>query len=215
VQNWDCHACQELPYLNASVFSDIVTGTNGYVGYDPFARTVIVAFAGTDPLRLQNWIDDLNFIKTDYPNCEGCKVHKGFYNQYSRVQTQIVQAASSFIAADPKATLQVTGHSMGAALSVLCGIDLQHRLGKQVETLYNYGLPRVGNAAFATYAQAELNLFRLTHNRDPVPHLPTESMGFRHPAFEVFYNEANSAYKICDRSTLGSSGAEMLAFICI
>jgi len=49
-------------------------------------------------------------------------------------------------------------------------------------------------------AQAELNLFRLTHNRDPVPHLPTESMGFRHPAFEVFYNEANSAYKICDSS---------------
>ena len=36
----------------------------------------------------------------------------------------------------------------------------------------------------------------MTHGSDPVPHLPLEAMGFRHPVREVFYEK--KTYKLCD-----------------
>jgi predicted lipase len=202
VVDWSCHICQQIPYLNTTVFTDRTTGTNGYVGSDPAARTIIVAFAGTDPLRISNWIDDLNFAKVSYPLCnaQGCQVHKGFFNQYNKVQSQILTAITYYLYFDPKAPIYVTGHSMGAALSVLCSLDVQDQLGVQVLPLYNFGLPRLGDTAFAAYVEKELTLWRVTHWRDPVPHLPLEAMGFRHPSTEVFYTSSNDAFTVCDGS---------------
>jgi len=42
------------------------------------------------------------------------------------------------------------------------------------------------------------NAFRITHHKDPVPHLPLESMGFNHLNTEVYYPENNKDPKICD-----------------
>ena len=56
--------------------------------------------------------------------------------------------------------------------------------------VYTYGGPRVGNSDFAAqfwrdfHADAQ-TVWRLTHNRDPIPHLPLELMGFRHVGHEV------------------------------
>ena len=36
--------------------------------------------------------------------------------------------------------------------------------------------------------------------QDPVPHLPLQSMGFRHNPTEVFYDRRQKSYKICDGS---------------
>ena len=47
----------------------------------------------------------------------------------------------------------------------------------------------------------QLRLWRLTHYRDPVPHLaPLGLFDYRHTSTEVFYNEANTHYKVCDGS---------------
>ncbi len=53
---------------------------------------------------------------------------------------------------------------------------------------YTFGMPRVGNDALRLYFQSQLASaapFRLTHDHDPVPHLPAESWGFHHPKTEV------------------------------
>jgi len=47
--------------------------------------------------------------------------------------------------------------------------------------------------------------YRLTHHRDPVPHVPLQSMGFQHVGTEVFYDEDNDSYKVCDGSGEDSS----------
>lgn len=39
--------------------------------------------------------------------------------------------------------------------------------------------------------------YRLTHNADPVPHLPLEIMEFRHAAQEIWYDEAENSYRTC------------------
>ncbi len=48
---------------------------------------------------------------------------------------------------------------------------------------------QVGNPAFYQYVDAALpTSYRVTHNADPVPHLPPKLFGFHHLATEVFYN---------------------------
>ena len=40
--------------------------------------------------------------------------------------------------------------------------------------------------------------FRVTHGRDPVPHLPLEAMGFKHTLREVFYDKSGTGgYTLC------------------
>jgi len=51
----------------------------------------------------------------------------------------------------PNASLGVTGHSLGAGLATLAAVDILLVAGKQIDYLYNFGSPRVGNEAFATY----------------------------------------------------------------
>jgi hypothetical protein len=59
----------------------------------------------------------------------------------------------------------------------------------------------VGNRVFADFYEVGTRVsWRLTHWRDPVPHLPPESFGFRHIGSEVFYTEDNSKHTVCDGS---------------
>jgi len=58
-----------------------------YLGYDAASNSIITCFRGTE--NILNWITDADFIKVDYPGCEGCEVHKGFYNAYTALQDRI------------------------------------------------------------------------------------------------------------------------------
>jgi hypothetical protein len=94
----------------------------------------------------------------------------------------------------------VTGQSLGGALSTFCAIELQLKLNKVTE-LYNFGSPRIGNEKTAAFINSKLpTRYRVIHNRDIVPHLPFEPMGFTHIAYEVLYDEPMKNYKVCDAS---------------
>jgi hypothetical protein len=41
------------------------------------------------------------------------------------------------------------------------------------------------------YTETISATYRITHHKDPVPHLPWESWGFHHEAREVFYDRDN------------------------
>jgi hypothetical protein len=58
----------------------------------------------------------------------------------------------------------------------------------------------VGNPALAAYYASIFSTsssFRVTHYRDPVPHVPTKWMGYEHHGVEIWYNEASSSYTTC------------------
>lgn len=203
-EDWDCRACNG-DMVNVTAVFNRSTDANGFVGFDVGTSSVVVAFAGTDPLSIQNWIDDLDFFKTPYPGCEddGCKVHEGFLATWQSVQTQVRSAVDSMIAAHPSAALRVTGHSLGGAVAQLCALDLAVTQGARPTSLTTFGQPRTGNEEFTAYFESTLSglpVWRLTHRKDPVPHLPLEAMGFHHEPTEVFYNELNTAYTVCDGS---------------
>ncbi len=144
---------------------------------------------------LQNWIDDIDAVMTSLPNCDSCEVHQGFYNSYLSVQQQLLDALNSVPDAS-SVNVQITGHSLGAAIACLCAYDLSSSF--PLDVLYTFGQPRVGNAAFASAYAAVVSEFRLVHWRDIVPHLPLEDMGFTHVPTEVWYQEDNVTFQVCD-----------------
>jgi len=93
----------------------------------------------------------------------------------------------------------VTGHSYGSAITKLAMFGLVEN-GWRVAKSYDFEGPRVGNEAFARHFDSAfgryLPTFRVTHNRDPVVHLPFDFQGFEHVQQEVFYAEDGS-YTVC------------------
>ncbi|KAJ1432627.1 Alpha/Beta hydrolase protein [Ochromonadaceae sp. CCMP2298] len=208
VDKWSCNACKQFPNMTATSFKSEKFDGNGFVGYDATADEVVVSFSGTDPLSIRNWLDDLVFVKEDYPYCDSCQVHSGFYATYQSLDPTVKSLVTQYLSKHPSASLSVTGHSLGAALALLCVAELVQS-GYIVRTAYTYGMPRVGDDAFQVWVKGGgggggissmrgatssgsgssgiAGVFRVTHRKDPVPHLPPMSFGFRHIPYEAFY----------------------------
>lgn len=144
--------------------------THGYIGYHEGQQTIYVAYRGSE--SIQNWIDNLDAILTDYPYCDGCDVHKGFYSAqqdcYDGVLSEVKKLQSQF----PSYTVMTTGHSLGAALALLTALELKNSGIQNVE-LFNFGSPRVGDTSFSEYASSSLSHHsRVTHHKDMVVHVP-------------------------------------------
>ena len=90
----------------------------------------------------------------------------------------------------PETKLYVTGHSLGAALSVLFGIRLALKLPNQVQVI-NFGCPKVGNAAFAKLVNTKDNLCvqRVAHKRDIITRVP--NLGYNHVGHTIQIDEAS------------------------
>ena len=199
IKKWSCKPCKHAdPGFEAKVFTDAKTSGLAYVGVTSNKTEIVVVFRGS--ANLANWISDLNFPRTSaYPKCNGCKVHGGFYKAWQGLQDDVVHEVVSLTSKMPKAKLYITGHSLGAALAVLAAADLHYTWSLNVDFVFTFGEPRVGNQAFRDfYSKGSHVSWRVTHWRDPVPKLPLSSMGFKHHGTEVFYNSDSSSYTQCD-----------------
>jgi predicted lipase len=198
INNWSCKVCKKYPGVTATTFHGSKTDANGYVAYDPAKNEVIVAFSGTDPLSVANWIDDIDTKKTAYPYCSGCEVHDGFYRTFQSVSATVLNLTKSMLSSHSGAKLFVTGHSLGAAMAAHCAAEFVHQ-GMKVSTSYSYGMPRVGNQKLEEWFKSVVpGMFRLVHHKDPVPHLPANNWGFHHMPYEVFYTKEYTNYKVCN-----------------
>jgi len=81
--------------------------------------------------------------------------------------------------------------------------------------VYTFGQPRVGNAAFQAFcnARAPRRTWRLTHWRDPVPHLPLRSMGFAHVGTEIWWDERWRSGRVCDGSGEDATCSDSFGYI--
>jgi hypothetical protein len=135
---------------------------------------VLVAFGGTDPLLLRNWVTDL----LAFPNADD--IHRGFAIAAEVVWPE-VRAAYEQSRANGTAFFTV-GHSLGGALAVIAAENLRLEFGGAVSGVYTFGLPRVGKADFARRYDGALGerTFRLVHGDDIIPCVPIALLGFRH-----------------------------------
>jgi len=135
-------------------------------------------------------------VKVPYENVPQAQVHKGFYNAYLAVRTQVRNLFDlAQTRCESRWNVLITGHSVGAALSVRGSLDLVNRTSKPM-ALYNFGCPRVGNDAFVSFQTRNVReIWRFTNNRDPVPHVPLRVMGFIHEPTEIW--SKNGQYIRC------------------
>ncbi|CAM9919266.1 unnamed protein product [Phaeothamnion confervicola] len=135
-------------------------------------------------------------LDSRYPDCAECMVHGGFWAAERVLIDPVLSEIQRLQKENPTFDVYVTGHSLGGALAVLAALDI-------VETgipvrCYTFGMPRVGNRAWADYLRRALPVaVRVTHNRDAVPHMPPTSFGFRHSAPEVF-EAADGGLTLCE-----------------
>lgn len=149
---------------------------------------------------LPEWIEDLHnwVVRFTLKEAHGLEngrnsenkavmVENGFLSVYSKdSQYSHVSARDLFLAKMERSLKQqrgeevsitLCGHSLGAALSLLCAYDLGHmvsiRSPQVVVTVFTFGCPRVGNKLFARNLQ-ELNVrvLRDVNVNDVVPRVP-------------------------------------------
>ena len=163
--------------MRAFVSNDPVTGLpprSACVVVAGGRKATIVAFAGTDPLKVEDWITDFT------PALSASNLHGGFENAVNTVWPAISSAIANR-PADEQA-LFFTGHSLGSALAMIAAARAERELQQGDATaVYSFGGPRVGGAAFFEEYTPKLGActFRLVHGGDVVATVPPTG-DFRH-----------------------------------
>jgi hypothetical protein len=81
IYDWTCGKPCSLTQkpLDVKVFINKTGNDAGFGAYHPQHNTILLVFRGTVPWLIKNLIQDIDFIKRDYPFCgNGCQVHRYF-----------------------------------------------------------------------------------------------------------------------------------------
>jgi len=189
-------------------------------------KVAIVAFRGTLPTSLPNWLTDFEATMTALGVPEGedpqelpagyaaAAVHAGFRRATLALLEDL---AADGVAApglhthlqdrlrlNPDLRIWVTGHSLGAAMATLAAYEIGN-----VQALYTYGSPRVGNGPFAqAFSEADIAHYRFVHHKDVVPHVPVPVpvlFGYEHVgALKYLEYDDEDAAKTNLATTLGA-----------
>lgn len=157
-------------------------------GVQYFARrendSLQIAFRGSDSKK--DWASNLTFWKRCIPYdnvASKVRVHTGFLSRYKTpaCRERILRLIT------PEITrVQITGHSYGAALSVLCAVDVQYNFPDREVEVVLFGCPRVGNRAFQRSYNARVpQTLRVENGNDIVTKVPPALFGFHHVGAKV------------------------------
>lgn len=150
------------------------------------ADKVIVAFRGTQPKNLQDWMSDAESILVPGP---AGMVHKGFLDALNLVYPELRKMVARL--QNRSQSLWVTGHSLGAALATLFVAKLRFEEDKPVYGLYTFGQPRTGDRSFARAFDQDFQslMFRFVNNTDVVPRVPPRAGLYSHVGTFLYFDE--------------------------
>lgn len=160
-----------------NIIDDKVSGVQCYIRQ--YRNTLNITFRGTDSLK--DWKTDLTFWKKTLPygnDKSKIRVHTGFINAYKSPAVRDV--IHSYIS--PRIIkIQIYGHSYGAALAILCAVDIEYNFPeKDIEAIV-FGCPRIGNNAFKkSYNQRVFKTIRVENGNDIVTKVPFSAWGYHH-----------------------------------
>ncbi|EMF01495.1 lipase family protein [Streptomyces mobaraensis NBRC 13819 = DSM 40847] len=135
---------------------------------------VIVAFRGTEPAKIKDWLSDATTPPRPGPARTGY-VHYGFAEALESIYPEIKDTLQE-VRTDGQ-TLWFTGHSLGGALAMLAGARMYLEDPKLLaDGVYTYGQPRTCDRilAMACNKGFKQRLYRFVNNNDIVPQLPPE-----------------------------------------
>lgn len=216
VASWECGgSCNANPSFKVTsiVKGDDVHGLLAYVGVDDGSAQVVVALRGSATQQEKLMRRPAEPVLYDIRSGCGleCRVHAGFQKSYLAIRRSIRAAVVRSLKVHPGYNVLVTGHSFGAAVAQVAAIDVQAHVNRvffvsrPIVSLYTFGMPRVGNRAFAVWAAGMLSRgshFRITSRHDPVPRmLSGGSAAFQHVPYEVYCAAADGTNcRVCEDS---------------
>ncbi|KAJ3555043.1 hypothetical protein NM688_g2796 [Phlebia brevispora] len=118
------------------------------------------------------------------------EVHSGFADEQAQTAQQVLSAVQTALSRFGASQVTMVGHSLGAALSLLDSVYLPLHISDVTFRTIVYGLPRVGNQAFADYVDAHATLTHINNEEDPIPILPGMFLGYVHPSGEVHIQDS-------------------------
>jgi len=192
---WDCATCEDDNKLEYIIENH---GAKALMGFNIEYQNIFVAFRGSE--NILNWLDDIQFRKISPFEDENIKVEKGFYKAYQYLKPDLVNKLNMLKVKYNTNNILLTGHSLGASISTLFAYDILNDYDDYVlNYLITFGSPRTGNSYFVEdFKQYNLIHYRITHYYDMVPHVPQELLGYLHIPSEIWYNEENSIYQLCN-----------------
>ncbi|KAJ7173672.1 lipase [Mycena filopes] len=189
-------------------FRPVASGGDGgatqfwFVGADTALGTVIVSHQGTDPTQILSLVTDSEFFlksfdPTLFPGISSSvEGHSGFVDEQAKTAPQILAAVKKTLSQFSLKKVTIVGHSLGGAISLIDSVYLPlHITGVTFQTIL-YGLPRVGNKAFADRASIGNTVTHINNKEDLVPILPGMFLGYHHPTGEVHIQDSN-AWDVC------------------
>jgi hypothetical protein len=115
---------------------------------------------------------------------EPCLVHRGFQLALNQVWDKVHTLVTDYRRRHPQSEICFTGHSLGAALAVLAF----SRFADPNISLYTFGCPRVGDAAFRdrVLSNQGRGINRFVNFNDAVTHVPLENFLYRQTPQECY-----------------------------
>ena len=197
--NWNCKLCE-----NTDILENIIdnNGARALIGYSSSYNSLFVSFRGSE--NIQNWIDNIHigfvYPYTSYNETwNNIGIEKGFYNVYQYIKDDILKKINELSYKYKTNQIITTGHSLGG-ISTIFSFEISNFYPDFVINHdITFGSPRIGNKEFTNmFKLSNIPSYRITHYYDMVPHLPQELLNYHHILGEVWFNEKNTMYQICD-----------------
>uniref|UniRef100_A0A915EQ67 Fungal lipase-like domain-containing protein n=1 Tax=Ditylenchus dipsaci TaxID=166011 RepID=A0A915EQ67_9BILA len=180
---------------------------SGFTAISHADNAIIVAFRGTSAFIQLMVETSTTILEEQVVSPIGGKVGCYFANVFERLwfNNTMGQDFKTLLNSYPNYDLWLTGHSLGGALASLAAAQIvaDGKFDVSKIKLYTFGQPRTGDNDFADAFDAHLpenTTFRITHARDPVPHMPPHSYNYTHNRAEAFYfnnMSPNKTYTLC------------------
>ncbi len=191
----------ELTYCSPRVIQSIALKSWGFTTLEVFPmgcteaillahdQAIIVAFRGSDDP--QDWIKNLNLDLVQGP-LRG-KTHEGFLQILGQTWEDIrlsiccLKAQARWRGHHP--AVWFTGHSLGGALATLTAAHFYEQ-DEQLNGLYTFGSPRVGDRQFARCFNTHFGFrtLRIINKNDPIPSLPPRWLSYAHVGQLYYFN---------------------------
>ncbi|KAJ6760195.1 PHOSPHOLIPASE A1-II 7-LIKE [Salix purpurea] len=161
-------------------------------------RDILVCWRGTksNPERVQNLEVELTPASDIFGAANNPKVHRGFHNAYvaygekfkynkasarTQVRAEVRKLVDMYALKGEEVSITVAGHSLGAALATLNGMDMVANGWNKPSgsdkgfpvTVFAYASPSVGDQGFQDVFNGltnDLHVLRIRNTYDPVPH---------------------------------------------
>ena len=158
-------------------------------------RVVILAYRGTEPANLTNWLADADVGSASLMiGGKALAVHSGFHRNLRATRWEILSelrlalrgrslATPEITLEHPMQALYVTGHSLGGAMAALfalsvAGDSTDQAITDALRAVYTFGQPMTASGPLPLAARTVARkVHRHIHTRDPIPALPPEAWG--------------------------------------